>query len=87
LRENEITSWPVRVMIGVDKVCWDFNVRIIFNVTGPDPNERISVLAMAHFGCGETSFEPTISQDGRSASLHKRAAVLDVPDHLGNHFA
>jgi hypothetical protein len=86
VKEGEIASWPVRVKIGLDKVCWDFNIHVMFNVTGSDPNERISVLAVAHFGCWETSFDPGIGQHGRRASLHKRAAaVLDVPNDLGNH--
>jgi hypothetical protein len=87
LKEGEIASWPVRVMIGVDKVCWDFNVHVVFNVRGPNPKDLTRVLAVARFGYWETSFEPGVGQCRRSASSYKRSAVLDAQDDLGNHEA
>jgi hypothetical protein len=75
------------VTIGVDKVCWDFKVHVVFNVKGPNPNNLMTLLAVARFGYFETSFEPGVGQCRGSASSYKGSAVLDAPDDLGNHEA
>lgn len=79
MKEGKIASWPVRVIIGAGKISWDFNVYVVFNMRGSNPNDLTTVLAAAHFGCWETSFEPEGWRFERSASSHKRHAVQDVP--------
>ena len=74
LKKGEIASRPVRVIIGAGKICWDFNIYAVFHVRGPESDDLTRVLAAAHFGYWETSFERQGCRYERNASLHNHDA-------------